>query len=872
MDSDMDNDQEDGVLENPIGEDALLNNDFEVEENEDGSASIFPAGQDEIEDGEQPDFYENLAEKLISLSTQEALSIEYKEYIDIDKKARAKRDDQYTDALRRSGLGDDAPGGADFDGASKVVHPLIAEAAVDFSSRAIKELFPAEGAVRTKIEGKITPVKLQKADRKKRHMAWQLRKQIPEFRPALEQILTQVPMGGVQYSKMYYWDRGKRPKFEFIPLDDIYVPFHAVDFYSASRKTHRQRLNKMQFEERINSGLYIEVDLERVDDDIMDMESEAAKANEKIEGKEDPSYDEDGMRSVFEVYCWLSLEEDSLAQNDYKYAPYIMTIDGPTDKVLAIYRNWDPDLKEITFEALDWIIEWPFIPWRGAYAIGLSHLIGGLSAAATGALRALMDSAHINNAPTALKLKGSQISGQSMNIGITQVTEIDGAPGVDDIRKIAMPLPFNPPSSVLFQLLGFLVETGKGVVRTALDNSPEMSPNTPVGTELSRVEQGLVVYSAIHARMHGAMERTLGILHRLNKQHLQATVQEVDPTELDEHKGDWDDEVSIPLAFKEDYEGEIDVQPVSDPNIFSDHQRFAQLQSVQQLMQMFPQLYDARAFNKRMLQLLKVPNYEEFLPEPKGMEDENPATENIKMAMAQTASVMPDQDHLAHLQTHLDFADDPMYGSNPSIQNRLAAPLVEHLIQHMLMLYGTEVKIMIEQASGRKIKELMGQESEVRLAMSKAVAAASPLALEQTRGLLQKVLPVLQKFSQIAQANMPPQPMDPTQVAAQQVQMQAKDSTEKNQLAGQKLQTTTQIEQQKLQLKAADQEADKVSEQLRAQVDLAKNREDNATAIQISGMRALTGKSSGNLKNGNAIDQNFADGGLVSNQPTTEGN
>lgn len=854
--------------ENEIGKAALGDapDDFTIEENEDGSATLIPEESEKPNGITSDDFYLNLVEELKDVNPLflQQLSVDYLRYIEEDKTAREKRDKQYTEALQRSGLGDDAPGGAEFDGASKVVHPMVAEAAIDFSARAIKEIFPPDGPVKTRIFGKVTAEKMRKAERKKRHMNWQTLKQMPEFRPALEQILTQVPMGGVQYSKMYYWDRSARPKFEFVPLDDIYLPFHAANFYSASRKTHKQRLTRMEFEERVSSGLYIDCDLTLHDGIIDEHKSHAEKANEKIEGKEDTdTYDEDGLRTVFEIYCWLEISEDNLAEGGYKYAPYIMTIDSPTLEVLAIYRNWDPE--EETYEALDWIIEWAFIPWRGAYAIGLHHLIGGLSAAATGALRALLDSAHINNAPTALKLKGAQISGQSMSIAMTQISEIDGAPGVDDIRKIAMPLPFNPPSAVLFTLLGFLVDTAKGIVRTAMDDQPT-SANTPVGTELSRVEQGLVVYSAIHARLHNSMERTLGILHRLNKNYLKEKPQQVDPKLLDEHSDDMDDELSIPLAFKEDYEGEMDVQPVSDPNIFSDNQRVAQLQSVDALVTKYPQVgWDMRAYMKRMLQLLKVPDIDELLPQPPKMQDENPATENIKMAMGQTAGVMPDQDHLAHMQVHMNFALDPVYGGNPVIQQRMAAQWCEHIIQHMLMQYGSEIKGMIEKASGQKISQLMGDEPIIKEALSKAVAAASPLALKQTQGLfLKQVLPVLTQWAQIAKANQPPAPMDPTAVAAQQVQVQSQEVQAKTASD----QVANQLKAKQLQQDAANDQADNETDQavaeLKAQTDLQKTQDDNQTALQISSMRALEGKDVGNLKNGNGLNsRSFADGGMV---------
>ena len=173
-------------------------------------------------------------------------------------------------------------------------------------------------------------------------------------------------------------------------------------------------------------------------------------------------------------------------------------IDENEREVVGLYRNWEDG--DETLAKLDWIVEFKFIPWRGAYAIGLPHLIGGLSAALTGALRALLDSAHINNAATMLKLKGAKISGQSTQIEVTQVAEIEGAPGVDDVRKIAMPMPFNPPSPILYELLGWLTGQAKGVVTSSEEKIADINSNAPVGTTQALIEQGSVVYSAIHAR------------------------------------------------------------------------------------------------------------------------------------------------------------------------------------------------------------------------------------------------------------------------------------------------------------------------------------------------------------------------------------
>jgi hypothetical protein len=235
-------------------------------------------------------------------------------------------------------------------------------------------------------------------------MNWQLTVQSQEFRSELEQLLTQVPLGGAQYLKLSWDEARNRPGFLGVMIDDMYLPFAATNFYTAQRKTHVQYLTQLDYEERVKSGMYREVDL--TPPGLEPERSAADIANDKIEGRSDTSYNEDGLRTVFECHVIADIEG-----NDVGNAPYIITIDKPSGKVLAIYRNWD--LEDESREALDWFVEFPFIPWRGAYPIGLPHMIGGLSAAATGALRALMDSAHIQNVPTMLKLKGAKISGQS---------------------------------------------------------------------------------------------------------------------------------------------------------------------------------------------------------------------------------------------------------------------------------------------------------------------------------------------------------------------------------------------------------------------------------------------------------------------------
>ena len=367
--------------------------------------------------------------------------------------------------------------------------------------------------------------------------------QIEEFRDEQEQLLTQLPLGGSQYLKLWYDEEKKRPCAEFVPIDNVYLPFSAANFYTAQRVTEVHYITEQEFRRRVSIGLYRDIDIVRA---TMDPdESKAEKANNKIEGKK---WDEnvDGTRTVYHVYTWMEVDDDGRSKG--ALAPYILMIDDLSHDVVGLYRNWEEG--DETMTKLDWLIEFKFIPWRGAYAVGLPHLIGGLSAALTGSLRALLDSAHINNAATMLKLKGAKMSGQSTSVDVTQVVEIEGAPGVDDIRKIAMPMPFNPPSEVLFKLMGFLENGAKGVVTTAEEKIADVTSNTPVGTTQALIEQGAAVFSAIHARLHESQARVLKILCRLNRWHFNEM-----------QKGDVVTDLAI---VREDFSKNTDVVPVSE--------------------------------------------------------------------------------------------------------------------------------------------------------------------------------------------------------------------------------------------------------------------------------------------------------------------
>ena len=771
---------EDGSAEVDIPEE-----DIDTEELPDGSAIVtLPEDGPEV----NPDFYSNMAESMSDWDLQ-PLSARYIDLLENDKNARELRDKQYEEGIRRTGMGNDAPGGATFMGASKVVHPAMAEGCVDFAARAIKEMFPPDGPVRTKIIGTVDDQKLEVAERKRDFLNWQITEQIEEFRDEQEQLLTQLPLGGSQYFKLWYDEKKKRPCVEFLPIDRVILPFAATNFYTAERAAEMHEITHWEFNRRVASGMYRDVSITRA---TMELDpTKPQKANDKIEGKKYEDND-DGLRKVYHIYTYMELEDDKYSKGEM--APYILMIDELSNQVVGLYRNWEET--DETMTKLDWIVEFKFIPWRGAYAIGLPQLIGGLSAALTGALRALLDTAHINNSATMLKLKGAKISGQSAQPDVTQVIEIEGAPGVQDIRQIAMPMPFNPPSDVLFQLLGWLDTAAKGVVTTSEEKVADVNSQAPVGTTQALIEQGAAVFSAIHARLHESQARVLKILCRLNRWHFDEMRKADVVTDLD--------------IERDDFAKNTDIVPVSDPHIFSETQRMAQNQAVLALVDKYPDQFNVSKVLTRFLKQMKVPDINEIMKDVPAPEQRTSADENAAMLIGQPAYAYMQQDHIAHIQDHLQFALNPFLGQSPFADPGYLNNVIEHLKQHMTLWYLNRSNAYVAESRGGK-PVTNYDDPKLTSSIDQLYAVVGAHVEKDTQEVFQAFVPAFQSLiqqaqqrQQSAQGNLPPD--------------------------AQVVKDTSMAETQR---KAAKDKADQQIAQARLQVESQRNQLDNQTRIQI---------------------------------------
>ena len=656
--------------------------DLEVEETDDGNVLI---GEAEETTETKTDFYSNLAEQI---DERELLvhSSELLDYYHTDREARSNWEERYKEGLKTL----DPDGGLQEDdseraarGLSQVVHPMIAEAATQFQSRAIAELFPAAGPVKTVTVGESDEAVKEQANRVKDYMNYQLLQEMPEYFPDIDQMLFHLPLIGQTFKKVWYDPSMGRVTSRFVKAEDFVVAAESTDLLASPRYTHVIQLPRNEYNRFVQAGYYLPVDSysgdggDSYDETIYEVEGVAPEGSESI----------DQQMTLLEMHTYRILDGidgANIEDENFVALPYVITIDSGSQRIVSVRRNWDEQDEEK--KKRNWFVEYKFLPGLGFYGFGLYHLIGGLGRAATGSLRALLDSAAFSNMQGGFKLKG-RVPGGEMQINPGEFVDLDAA--VDDVNKAILPLPFKEPSGTLFNLLGFIVDAGRRYAAVADLNVGDANPNAPVGTTIAMLEQGSKIFSAIHKRLHYAQGQEFKMIAKLNAETLPEVFK-------------FAASGASKMINAADFDDRIDIIPVSDPSIFSSTQRIAQAQAILQLAQSAPQLHDVYEAYKRMYEAIRVPNIDEILKKPEEAPKLDPVDENIAVMLGKPIKAFIDQDHEAHIAVHMQFLSDPSLAGNKLAQKTIGPVLIAHIAEHMALLY----RVRMQKAMGVELPPL----------------------------------------------------------------------------------------------------------------------------------------------------------------------
>ena len=738
------------------------------------------------EDDEE--FFRNLVDDLDE-DTLTDISEQVHENFTADKDSRAEWESMFERGFDLLGLKLEEAS-EPFEGACTAVHPILIESAVKFQSKATQELFPASGPVRSQIIGEVTEEKEKQSHRVKDFMNYQVTEQMPEYFDEFERMLFHLPLIGSAFKKIYFDSSLNRPVSEFVPIDQFYVSYYATDLRRADRYTHVIYRSPVEMQRDMAAGMYADVDLPEAST------PEFAPISQKMDtimglspsGSHDPQY------VLLEQHCYLDIEgyedEDGLS------LPYIVTIEEQSRQVLSIRRNYNKDDRRR--EKKIFFTHYRFVPGFGFYGLGLIHFLGNLTMTATAAMRSLVDAGQFANLPGGFKAKGMRIVGDNDPIAPGEFREVE-ATG-NDLSKMIINLPYKEPSQTLFQMLNFVTATAQKFADTTEQVVSDAASYGPVGTTMALLEASSKFFSAIHKRLHKSQHDEFKLLSRINFEYLP------DESMVDIPNGTLN-------IYRKDFDGRIDIIPVSDPNIPSSAHRMMMAQLALQLSQAAPPgMFNVEELNKTILHAANIPNLDKIMPEKPTPTPLDPVSDIQAAVKGMPIQAFVGQNHDAHISVKTMFMQDPMNGANPMMQ-RIVPVLQANIQEHMIMKYQ-------EQISGVS-KEMIAQYGPE--------AAAAGVDVQDPR-LMEQV--IAQAAQQVAQANQ----------AAAQMQMAATPEAQMVQIEQQRL----GVEQQKVQTQMAKEAVNAAN----------KNRELDLKEMEIQLDMFKEGANLSNAKEEKELDRN----------------
>lgn len=484
--------------------------------------------------------------------------------------------------------------------ASNVKFPLITIAALQYHARSYPALIRGTNVVKCRVVGDDESGKLStRANRVERHMSYQILEEDENWEDQMDKVLITQPIVGCAFKKIYYDPIKQHNISENIFAKDLVVSYYTKSLETAPRISHVIYLSSNDIYERVQAGLYREVDL------LINRQPPADTlqlAQDKAQGISPAQEDKDKPFELIEQHRWLDLDEDGYKE------PYIVVVHKDSKEVLRIVARFLPTGVKykgntvIKIDAENFFTKYPFIPSPdgGFYDLGFGALLGPLNESINTLINQLIDAGTMANTAGGFLARGIKVRSGTTSFQPNEWKPVESTG--DDLRKGIMPLPVREPSQVLFTLLSLLINYGErigGAVDIMVGENP--GQNTPAETSRTMAEQGMKIFSGIFKRTYRGLKEEFRKLYRLNQLHLDGKVK-FGETEI----------------TSEDYVGDpSDIRPAADPNMVSDSQRLLQSQHLIQIAN--PALgYNMYEVHKRLLEAYGIEEIEKVLPNPKG--------------------------------------------------------------------------------------------------------------------------------------------------------------------------------------------------------------------------------------------------------------
>lgn len=745
---------------------------------ENGEIEVTIGGEEPEQKPEQIPHDANLV-RHIPQQILDTMAQELLDGIDADIDSRKDWDDAYVAGLDLLGLkweDRSLPGStAKLTG---VTYPMFMDALTHFQAGASTEMLPAGGPVKAAIMGDATQDMQARARRKAAYLNFYCTQVDESYYPDFDHMLLMIGFCGNGFKNVYRDPRDKMPVAPEVDADSLIVNYAARSFKDADRITLHHRFSERDIAQMQLDGFYDE-DIE-LGSPLDEEETAIEAALNHISGRIKKLAEGDERHHVFQCHCYWDIEHEGFEHvgRDGKPSglpiPYVAHIHWQTRKIIGLYRDWR--LGDRQHRRKDRFVHYKMFPGFGFYGWGFVQIMGALSKGSISILRQLIDMGSFASFPAWVHAKGvARPDSSTITLGPGQSVEIDtmGMP----INQAMMPLPVQQPSEALFKFFQTLVESGRRLSSTTDVAVGDMTAaNAPVGTTMAILEQAKRLVTPVQRRLHVSHRKELKLLSRLFAEDPMARY----PFELSGQQA---------MAFGADFADEVNVVPVSDPNVPTKQQRIALSQVKLQIAKEFPTISDPRAAVRQMYQVLEVPENEiaELMPDRTKVLPLDPVSENMRALEHGAIRAGLAQNHVAHFISHISMALTP--GLDPVAVQILQAHAQEHLAMHY--------RQQIEMAIGHPLPQ-MGV--PLPPALENEVALVSAQVAEQVRS---KIAIVAAQFSGQAAGDNGAQVMaDMAELAFKREDAERKDRAQREE---------NQDQQRRLEAQLADNAAERAN-------------------------------------------------------------
>lgn len=516
-----------------------------------------------------------------------------------------------------------------WEGSSQESIPILAEAAHQFHSRAYLGMFGQPQLVQAVPTGKASDEDKERAERVSLHMTWQLTIRDKKYKENKDSLLLSVPIHGSFFTKTYYDPQLRRNVTRNVRATDLVVPYGTGprDIEDLERKTEIIWMPAFKTEHLARSGFFTAP----AESYTRHETSPADDAHDKAHGVQQSRPDR-GPAQLLESHCMLDLDGDGLME------PYILTVDGQTNRALRLSIRWLTDaagnavdeagkplnpaavsgpaysgLQHLPKVPIEYYTHYSFLKNPdGFYGLGLGHLLGPPNRAVNKLLRQIVDAGTLANAGNmsgfvsdALALAGGEVE---ISLGKFKKVPMSG----DDIRSAIVQMNFPGPSQAMFAVLELIMQRSDRLGTATEAVTGQLDRALQPTTLLALLEESGRIFSAVNERTVGSWRSELDKHYRLNATFL-------DPVEyysvLDADGGILGREV-----HRADYAPDLAVQPAVDPRMTTRRQKLAQAEAEWNFLSQNPlvarspmHFYNA---SKRFLRAIGAERIEEVLPSP----------------------------------------------------------------------------------------------------------------------------------------------------------------------------------------------------------------------------------------------------------------